>query len=109
MACWPTHAIICDMLMKDPLDPQRAIVSGLFVGWSSFLHMFPADSLITDNSRRIFACEKQMKGERKWKDGHMSRGYYSSLINALAGTVPQVSLLQSSQVESAAVLHCNSQ
>lgn len=52
MACWPTHAIICEMLMKEPLDPQRAMVSGLLVRWSSCLHDFPADSLITDSSWR---------------------------------------------------------
>lgn len=52
MACCPTHAIICEMLMKEPLDPQRAMVSGLLVRWSSCLHDFPADSLITDSSWR---------------------------------------------------------
>ena len=28
MACWPTHAIICEMLMNEPLEPQRAMVRG---------------------------------------------------------------------------------
>ena len=41
--------------MNDPFEPQRAIVKGLLVGWSSFLQVLPAVSRITDNSRSILA------------------------------------------------------
>ena len=48
--CWPTHAIICEMLMKDPLEPHRAIVSGAFRWCSSLLQISPASSRILERS-----------------------------------------------------------
>ena len=35
IACCPTHAIICDMLIKEPLEPHTAIVRGLLEGCNS--------------------------------------------------------------------------
>ena len=48
--------------MKEPFEPQRAIMRGLLVRWSSFLQDFPADSRMTDNSWRTTDCE-DMGGE----------------------------------------------
>lgn len=58
IACWPTQAIICEMLIKEPLDPLRAMMRGLLVWWSSDLQAFPADSRITESSCRIFAYQQ---------------------------------------------------
>ena len=44
--CWPTQAIICDMLILEPLDPQRAITQGALVRGSSDRQAFPASSRI---------------------------------------------------------------
>ena len=56
--CWPTHAIICEMLMKDPLEPHRAIVSGAFRWCSSLLQISPASSRILE--RRPFISDSRV-------------------------------------------------
>ena len=34
--CWPTHAIICEMLILEPLEPHLAMISGVLCLLSSF-------------------------------------------------------------------------
>mmetsp|Transcript_22281 Transcript_22281/g.56889 ORF Transcript_22281/g.56889 Transcript_22281/m.56889 type:complete len:265 (-) Transcript_22281:1264-2058(-) len=42
--CWPTHAIICEMLMKEPLEPVVTMFFTLFVSLSDFCARVPAVS-----------------------------------------------------------------
>mmetsp|Transcript_14849 Transcript_14849/g.44421 ORF Transcript_14849/g.44421 Transcript_14849/m.44421 type:complete len:351 (-) Transcript_14849:1317-2369(-) len=42
--CWPTHAIICEMLMKEPLEPVVTMFLTLFVSLSDFCAAVPAVS-----------------------------------------------------------------
>ena len=51
--CWPTHAIICEMLTKEPFEPHVAIVSGALRWCSSCLQISPASSRIFESSPLI--------------------------------------------------------
>ena len=42
--CCPTHAIICEMLRKDPLEPACTVILTLLVSSSEFCAEFPASS-----------------------------------------------------------------
>lgn len=110
MACWPTHAIICEILMKDPLEPQRAMVRGLLVWWSSCLHDFPADSLITDSSWRTTDYRSSIGNHYKlYKQisfkAHIlifSYSHSAGIISRASLLWPPKSPLQCSQVVTAA-------
>lgn len=65
-ACCPTHAIICEMLMKEPFEPHRAMMRGLLEWWSSRLQTFPADSRITESSLRITASSVSSTVQPGW-------------------------------------------
>mmetsp|Transcript_31231 Transcript_31231/g.70651 ORF Transcript_31231/g.70651 Transcript_31231/m.70651 type:complete len:228 (+) Transcript_31231:1240-1923(+) len=43
-ACWPTHAIICEMFNGLPLEPHSAIIRGVLAHGSAFIASWPADS-----------------------------------------------------------------
>ena len=42
--CWPTQAIICEMLMKEPLEPVVTMFLTLLVSLSDFCARVPAVS-----------------------------------------------------------------
>ena len=67
--CWPTHAIICEMLTKEPLEPHVAIVSGGLRKWSSVLQTSPASVRMLEssplmNDSRVCSAEQPGEGSR---------------------------------------------
>ena len=53
IACWPTQAIIWEILMKEPFEPQSAIVKGAFDLCNAIKEALPALSRIADSSFKM--------------------------------------------------------